>query len=191
MSITAEPLPRPARSARWLLLPVLVGALVSLTLGLVARQEAIAPGTYPGGYFRLFFSDSLHLKVWFASAALALAMTQLVSAAWIFGKLPWRRPSWIAALHRWTGRLVFALTLPVAYHCIFKLGFQKTDGRVLAHSFLGCAFYGAFAAKVLVVRLHRFPGWALPVAGGLLFTLLLALWYTSALWFFRSFGVGL
>ena len=192
MTATAEPLPRPPRAARWwLLLPVLVGALVSLTLGLVARQEAIAPGTYPGGYFRLFFSDSLHLKVWFATTALALAVSQLVSAAWIFGKLPWRRPAWIASLHRWSGRLVFVLTLPVAYHCIFKLGFQKTDSRVVAHSFLGCAFYGAFAAKVLVVRLHRFPSWALPIAGGLLFTILLALWYTSALWFFRSAGVGL
>src|SRR5207249_1435871 len=69
----------------------------------------------------------------------------------------------VAPLHRWSGRLVFALTLPVAYHCIFKLGFQQTDGRVLAHSLLGCAFYSAFAANVLVVRLHRFPNWALPV----------------------------
>jgi hypothetical protein len=191
MAASAENLPRPSPSARWLLLPVFVGALVSLTLGLVARQEAIAPGTYPGGYFRLFFSDSLHLKVWFASAALALGVAQLVSAAWIFGRLPFRRPAWIARAHRWTGRVVFLLTLPVAYHCIFKLGFQKTDSRVLAHSFLGCAFYGAFAAKVLVVRVHRLPSWALPVAGGLLFSLLVALWYTSALWFFRSAGVGL
>jgi len=191
MSTAAERIPRSSHSGRWLILPVLVGALVSLSLGLVARQEAIAPGTYPAGYFRLFFSDSLHLKVWFASAALALAASQLVSAAWIFGKLPWGRPAWIATLHRWSGRLVFVLTLPVAYHCIFKLGFQKTDHRVLAHSFLGCAFYGAFTAKVLVVRLHRFPNWALPVAGGLLFSLLLALWYTSALWFFRTVGVGM
>ena len=62
---------------------------------------------------------------------------------------------------------------------------------MLAHSFLGCAFYGAFAAKVLIVRLHRFPGWVLPAAGGLLFAFLLAVWYTSALWLFRSVGVGL
>ena len=31
------------------------------------------------------------------------------------------------------------------------------DGRVLAHSLFGCAVYGAFAAKVTIVRLHRFP----------------------------------
>jgi hypothetical protein len=180
-----------ARSPRWLIAPFLAGALVSLSIGLLAREEVIAPGTYPGGYFRLFFSDSLHLKVWFATAALALALLQLGSAAWIFRKLPWPRPSWIPAFHRWTGRLVFAITLPVAYHCIFKLGFQRTNGRVLAHSFLGCAFYGAFVAKLLIVRLHRFPAWALATAGGLLFTLLLATWYVSALWLFRTHGVGL
>ena len=53
---------------------------------------------------------------------------------------------------------------------------------------LGCAFYGAFAAKVLVVRLHRFPG---STAGGLLFAVLIAVWYTSAVWFLRLAGVGL
>jgi hypothetical protein len=179
------------RSARWLAVPLLLGAFISLTVGLLAREEAIAPGSYPGGYFRLFFSDSLHLKVWFASAALALALTQLFTAAWIFRKLPWRRPRWVPALHRWVGRLAFACTLPVAYHCIFKLGFQTTDGRVVAHSLLGSAVYGAFAAKVTIVRLHRFPRWVLPATGGLLFAVLLGVWYTSALWFFRTVGVAI
>ena len=181
--------PAASRGTSWLLAPLLLGALVSLTLGLVAREEAIPPGGYPGGYFRLFFSDSLHLKVWFTTAALALAATQLVSAAWIFGKLPWRRPRWIGGWHRWSGRLVLLLLLPVGYHCIFRLGFQRTDTRVLAHSFLGCASGGAFASKILVVRLHRFRGWVLPLAGGLLFALLLAAWYTSALWLFNNQGV--
>lgn len=63
--------------------------------------------------------------------------------------------------------------------------------RVLVHSFLGCAVYGAFASKVLIVRLHRFPRWVLPTAGGLLFAALLGVWCTSALWFFRHAGVGL
>jgi NADH:ubiquinone oxidoreductase subunit 5 (subunit L)/multisubunit Na+/H+ antiporter MnhA subunit len=191
-SVTSEPTPEPAtRSAWWLALPLVLGALVSLTVGLLAREEAIAPGSYPGGYFRLFFSDSLHLKVWFATAALALALTQLFTAAWIFHKLPWRRPAWIPAVHRRLGRLAFACTLPVAYHCIFKLGFQSTNGRVLAHSFLGCAVYGAFTAKVTIVRLHRLPRWVLPTAGGLLFAALRGVWYTSALWFFRTFGLGI
>jgi hypothetical protein len=172
-------------------LPLLFGALVALTLGELAREEAIAPGTYPGSYYRLFFSDTLHLKTWFATAVLALAGTQLFTAAWIFGKLPWRRPAFVAATHRWVGRLVFVLTIPVAYHCIFKLGFQTTSTRVVVHSLLGCVFYGAFAAKVTIVRLHRFPRWVLPIAGGLLFAALLVVWSTSALWLFRTSGVDL
>jgi Family of unknown function (DUF6529) len=182
----AQP-PRTTRSARWLAVPLAAFALVALTAGLLARAEL----DRGGGYFDLFFSDTIHLKTWLASAAVALAVTQLFTAAWTFRKLPWRRPAWVPALHRWTGRLAFALTLPVAYHCIFKLGFQSGDDRVLAHSLLGCAVYGAFAAKVLIVRLHRFPVWVLPTAGGLLFAALVAVWYTSALWFFRLAGLEL
>ena len=186
MTTAATPAPPPTtRSARWLAVPLTAFALVALTAGLLAKAEL----DRGGGYFDLFFSDTIHLKTWLASAAAALGVTQLFTAAWIFRKLPWRRPSWVPALHRWTGRLAFALTLPVAYHCIFKLGFQSGDDRVLAHSLLGCAFYGAFTAKVLIVRLHRFPGWVLPTAGGLLFAVLVAVWYTSALWFFRLAGI--
>jgi hypothetical protein len=79
----------------------------------------------------------------------------------------------------------------VAYHCIFKLGFQTGDDRVLLHSVIGSAFFGAFAAKVLIVRMKRYPAWVLPTTGGLLFATLIAVWYTSALWFFRLVGEGL
>ena len=187
---TAAPVTPPThgtRSTRWLAAPLAALALVSLTVGLLARAD-IARG---GGYFRLFFSDPIHLKAWFATAAAVLAVAQLFTAAWIFRKLPWRRPRWIPAVHRWTGRLAFACTLPVAYHCIFKLGFQSSSSRLLAHSLLGSAVYGAFAAKVLIVRLHRFPVWVLPTAGGLLFGVLIPLWYTSALWLFRLVGLGI
>jgi uncharacterized membrane protein HdeD (DUF308 family) len=88
-------------------------------------------------------------------------------------------------------RLAFLLTLPVAYNCIFLLGFQDTSARTLAHSFAGVFFYGAIAAKVLIVRVHRFPGWTLPLAGGLVFSTLIAVWWTSALWFFENVDVGL
>jgi hypothetical protein len=91
-------------------------------------------------------------------------------------------------VHRISGRLAFLTTLPVAYHCLWSLGFQDTDTRVLAHSILGCVFYGAFAAKVTIVRSRNLPGWALPVAGGFIFAVLVLLWYTSALWFIREQG---
>ena len=175
---------------RWLLAPLLVGVGVAVLVALVARREAIAPSAYPGGYFRLFFSDPIHLKVWFASAAFALAILQPLGAAWMFGKLPWRRPRWLATFHRVNGYLILLLTLPVAYHCVFKLGLQETPARVAAHAFLGCALYGAFAAKILIVRL-RLATWALVGDGTLLFSLLTALWFTSAFWFFSTAGVGL
>ena len=168
------------RAARWLAVPLLAFALFSLSAGLLARHQPRSKG-----YFRLFFSDPVHLKAGFASAAVALACFQLFSAAWIFRKLPWARPRWIGRAHRWSGRLALLCTLPVAYHCIFKLGFQRPDGRVLAHSLLGCAVYGAFAAKVTIVRLHRFAAPVLPLAGGLLFAVLVGVWYTSSVWLYE------
>jgi len=183
--------PAPDRSGkrplRWVVVPLLVFAFVSLLAGFFAR--AVEPSGK--GWFDLFFSDTIHMKVWLATAAASLGLFQLFTAAWIFRKLPWRKPAWINPVHRWSGRLAFALTLPVAYHCIFKLGFQSGTNRTLAHSLLGSAFFGAFGAKVTIVELRRFPTPVLPIAGGFLFAVLIAVWYTSALWFFREVGVDL
>jgi hypothetical protein len=161
--------------ARWLLVPVLAFALVALLAGFLSAHDARA-----GGYFDLLFSDPIHLKAWFATAALTLAVFQLFTAAWIFGRLPWRKTFWVNPVHRWSGRLAFVAILPVAYHCIFKLGFQSGDDRVMWHSLFGCFVFGAFAAKVIVVRLRRFPRFVLPLAGGILFTSLVVVWWTHA-----------
>jgi Family of unknown function (DUF6529) len=59
-----------------------------------------------------------------------------------------------------------------------------------AHALLGSTFYGAFAAKILIVHVHRYPSWVLPTAGGLLCAILIGAWYTSAVWFFQQVGVG-
>jgi hypothetical protein len=48
---------------------------------------------------------------------------------------------------------------------------------------------GAVAAKVLIVRSRRFPGWTLPLAGGSLVALIAILWYTSALWYFDNYSL--
>jgi mono/diheme cytochrome c family protein len=180
-AVSAAPSPPtiPRRSWRWVALPLLMFALFSLTAGLLAAHDPRSKG-----YFRLFFEDPLHLKAAFASAAAALACFQLFSAAWIFGKLPWRKPAWVNPAHRWSGRLAFVCTLPVAYHCIFKLGFRHPDTRVFVHSLFGCAVYGGYAAKITIVRLRRFPVPVLPVAGGLLFAFLIGVWYTSAVWLY-------
>src|SRR5882724_3496133 len=87
------------------------------------------------------FSSAIAAKVWFASAAGAFAILQILTASRIYGKLPRAlRSSYfgvpIAKLHRWSGRIAFLFTLPVAFHCIFILGFQTTDTRVLVDSLL-------------------------------------------------------
>jgi Family of unknown function (DUF6529) len=70
--------------------------------------------------------------------------------------------------HRATGFVLFVVTAPIAVHCLIAYGVQLTSPRVAIHSVAGCFFYGAFAAKVLLVHSRRLPGWALPAAGGTL-----------------------
>jgi hypothetical protein len=115
---------------------------------------------------------------------------QVATALWLYGRLPLSAepPAWLGRAHRAFGTLAFLVSLPVAYHCLWALGFQDNSTRVLVHSLAGCFFYGAFAAKVTVVESRRLPGLALPVAGGALFTALVAVWLTSALWFFQNVG---
>lgn len=136
------------------------------------------------------FSGPMEVKVWLTTAAFALVGVQLLSALAMYGRIPLASgASWWAPLHRWSGRLAFLLTVPVAVHCLYALGLQAYDMRVLAHSLFGCAFYGAFTVKMLGLSRPGMPGWFLPVTGGALLTLLTGLWLTSSLWFFTTFGI--
>ena len=81
------------------------------------------------------------------------------------------------------------MSIPVALHCLYALGFQSFDTRVLLHSLLGCFFYGAFTAKMLLLPKKGLPGWTLPVIGGAVFTALIGLWLSSSVWFFATNGV--
>ena len=94
-------------------------------------------------------------------------------------------------MHRWSGAVAFAVSIPVAVHCVWSLGFVTTTPRVLWHSVLGCGFYGAYAAKMVGLRLRGTPGWLLPVLGGLTFAVFVLVWLTSALWFFTRSGLPL
>jgi hypothetical protein len=94
-----------------------------------------------------------------------------------------------AFLHRWSGRAAVVASVPVAAHCLYVAGFMATDARVLVHSIAGTFFYGVFAMKMLLLSTDDSPGWALPVAGSAAFAALIALWATSSLWFFTTFGV--
>jgi len=169
-----------------LLTVVAVGAALSVALGVYGQTHPPTGETIVS----FGFPAVLPMKAWFATGAFILALVQAASAAWMWDRLPGAgsAPSWVPSTHRWTGTAAFVVSLPVAYHCLWALGFQSTDARVLAHSILGCAFYGALATKLLALRAQRLPGWALPVMGGLLVVLLTGLWLTSALWYFTNTG---
>ncbi|MGH8986458.1 MAG: DUF6529 family protein [Acidimicrobiia bacterium] len=189
MTAPAAALPRPVTTR--LLGVFLAGAAVAVGLGVYGKVHD-PTGEQP---YTLFFTATINLKVWFATVAVALAVVQIVLAARLYGKidLPWPReaPAWLGDAHRLTGTLAFLVSLPVAYHCLWALGFQSTDTRVLLHSLLGCFFYGVFTTKVLSVRHHGMPGWLLPVVGGLTFAALVGVWLTSSLWFMTSRPSGL
>ena len=116
-------------------------------------------------------------------------MVQVLLALWMYRKLPLagRPPRPVPITHRVTGFALFALTVPIAVHCLIAYGVQLTSARVAVHSIAGCFFYGAFTAKVLLVHSRRLPGWALPAAGGTLAIIVGILWYTSALWYYNGY----
>ena len=173
----------------FLFVPVLLFTFVPLIVGFVASRTIRHP--YETHFARLFFSDTLHMKAWLMTAALLLALGQLLTASRIYEvlRLP-PKGRFYHVLHRWSGYTAIVLTLPVAYHCVFLLGFGD-DTRTLIHSLLGSLLYGAVLAKILLVRSKGFPGWALPLAGGVLFSILAGLWLTSAFWFFHAVGIGM
>ncbi|GGY01282.1 DUF6529 family protein [Streptomyces minutiscleroticus] len=180
------PSPEPAAggggAARYLV-PALVAAAVAVALGAYGKVHAPA-----GTAFNLAgFSSTGAVKSWLATAAFALALVQVVSALMVYGRLP--GPGRAPALHRWSGRLAFLVAVPVAVHCLYALGYRSSEPRALWHSLLGCVFFGAFSAKMLLLRSERLPGPLLPLVGGLVFAVLTVVWLTSALWFFRTFGV--
>jgi hypothetical protein len=167
---------------------VMVGAAVAVALGVYGQAHDPASETT----VKWFFTSTLHFKAWLTTAAVILAILQVLAGMWMYGKLgKSSAPDWVGPAHRMLGSLALLLTLPVAYHCLWSLGFNPDPGgsRRLWHSILGCLFYGAFATKVMAVRSRRMPGWALPVVGASLFTVLVLIWLTSSLWFFRTIGV--
>ena len=163
--------------------PVLVafaiGTLAAVALGVYGRLH-----TPTGQAVNLAgFSSGLAVKSFLATIAIILAVVQTVTAMALFGRIP-LTGAWVGAVHRWSGRLAVAVTVPVAVHCLYALGFQTYDTRTLLHSLFGCFFYGAFVVKMLVLTRDDSPKWALPLMGGLVLSGLTALWMTAALWFY-------
>ena len=166
------------------------GALVTVLVGLLERYMLATPHAVLG--YQLFFSSPLFMKAWLASATLVLAVGQLITAAGMYGLIRLSpETSLIQLIHRWSGRTAMLLTLPVAFNCLFDLGYYPLDTRVMVHASFGAFIYGIFVGKFLLIRTDRAPGWMLPVAGSALFTTVLGLWLTSAYWLFTTYGVHL
>ena len=185
--MTASERMAPQQANGRLMVALAIGAAVALSLGIYGNVHD------PTGrsLVTLFFTATIHLKVWFATAAIGFALFQLLTALRMYGRLGRRRgPKWVPRAHRVSGVAAFWLTIPVAYHCLWSLGFQLHSGvRIWMHGVAGCFFFGALTAKVLIVRSPHVPGWVLPIIGGAVFSALVVVWSTSALWFFRTNGV--
>ncbi|WP_203716016.1 DUF6529 family protein [Asanoa siamensis] len=178
---TGPPYPRP-----WLLVvPLLIGAAVAVALGVfgsVHEPTGEVPWQRP-------FPSIYAMKVWFSLGVLLLAALQLCTALWMYGRLGLRARPWLGPVHRASGYLAFVVSLPVAAACLWAMGFQSYDARVLTHSILGTMVYGAFVAKVIVVHSRRLPGWAIPAVGGLLLATVVGVTASSALWWIATFGL--
>jgi hypothetical protein len=171
-----------------LLLIVLAGSAVAVGLGAFgAVHEPQFFSINVAG-----FSSGTAVKTWMATLSILLAIFQFGSAFAMYGLFPRGRvPSWMSTAHVWSGRLAVLASVPVAVHCLYALGFQSSDTRVLFHSLFGCFFYGLFVTKMLLLTRRGLRPWVIPIAGGLVFFLLVFVWLTSALWFFQTSGITL
>lgn len=180
---------RRSPSSQWGL--ALCGLLGLGIAGALAAYASVHPG-HGGALFTLGFGSVLAMKSWLSTVAGVLVIGQILTALGMWGKLPGRafESPRVAVVHRWSGTLAFLVTLPVAFQCVWSLGFSTADIRTIVHSVAGCLFYGVFAAKMLGLRLRGLPGWVLPLLGGLLAALFITLWFTAAFWFFTSPGLS-
>ncbi|MDI2131150.1 DUF6529 family protein [Yinghuangia seranimata] len=177
---------QPARGRRYLgLLWALVPA--AITGGLYWFGREYTPD-YAADFFGKQFADAQLLKAQMGTALLGLAAVQVLLALCMYGVIP-GPDRYIPTIHRVCGVLAFALSLPIAIHCIHAYGIPLGNTRVTIHAVAACFMYGAFAAKIIVVRHRRLPGWALPVTGGVLVALIALVWYTAALWDLNNYSV--
>jgi hypothetical protein len=168
------------------------GAVVALLLGVFGKvHDPTLDGTTSLG-----FDTVLGMKVALTVAIGVLAVLQLVGALWLYGRLGLAAPGWLGKAHRVSGTITLLLSVFVAYHCLWALGLESghlPDGekvplRTVVHGVVGCAVFGAVVVKVVAVRSRRAPGWFLPVAGGLVFALLVVVVLTSAVWYLDAKG---
>ncbi len=168
------------------------GAAVALLLGVFGKvHDPTLDGTTSLG-----FDTVIGMKVAVSTVIAVLIVLQGIGGLWMYGKLGISAPSWVGPAHRTSGAVALLLAVFVGYHCLWALGLEtgtlesgeKVPTRTVVHGVLGCAVFGAAVVKVVAVRSRRAPGWFLPVAGGLLFALLVVVVLTSAAWYIDERG---
>jgi hypothetical protein len=168
------------------------GAVIALLVGVFGKaHDPTLDGTTTLG-----FDTVLAMKVVVTSVIGVLAVLQVIGALWIYGRLGIKAPPWLGTAHRVSGTVTLVLAVFVAYNCLWALGLEsgtyadgeKVPTRTVVHGVLGCAVLGALVVKVVAVRSKRAPGWFLPIAGGLLFALLVVVVLTSAVWYLQEKG---
>ncbi|MFF0435457.1 DUF6529 family protein [Streptomyces sp. NPDC004327] len=177
----------PARAAA-LALGAVLPVAVAVAIWVTGRHHT---PQYTAGLFGAHGADAVMLKARLGSALFGLAIVQLLLALWMYGRLPGVTAATrgVRIAHRAVGWAAFLLSVPIAFHCVRAYGVETSSARTLLHSVAGCALYGAFVAKVLVVRSRHLPGWLLPAAGSALFCAIGVLWYSAALWALNGFAV--
>jgi len=168
------------------------GAVVAVLIGVFGKvHDPTLDGTTTLG-----FDTVLAMKVVVSTVIGVLAVGQVVGALWLYGKLGIKAPSWLGTAHRISGTLTLLLAVFVGYSCLWALGLEtgtldngyEVPMRAVVHGVLGCVVFGALVVKIVAVRSKRSPGWFLPVAGGLLFTVLIVVVLTSAAWYINDQG---
>ena len=191
MADTTAPV-APAKSLAVPLVAFGAGAVVAVLLGVFGKaHDPTLDGTTTLG-----FSTVIDMKTVLSVVIGVLAVGQVVGALWLYGKLGIKAPSWLGTAHRISGAVALLLAVFVGYHCLWALGLETGhfhDGtpvptRTVVHGVLGCIVFGAVVVKIVAVRSRRAPGWFLPLAGGLLFAVLIAVVLTSAGWYISEEG---
>ena len=168
------------------------GAVLAVLLGVFGRvHDPTLSGTTTLG-----FRTVIEMKVAISGVIGVLIVLQLLGALWLYGVIGGRAPAWLGTAHRISGAVTLLLTVFVGYSCLWALGLEsgtldngeKVPLRAVVHGVLGCAVFGAVVVKVVAVRSRRAPGWFLPVAGGLLFAILMVVVLTSAAWYVGAHG---
>jgi hypothetical protein len=163
---------------------IAAGALVSVVLGVYGRVHDATGETV----ITFGLGGLASMKVYLSVVVGVLIVVQLVTALWMYGKLGLAVPRGLGVVHRISGAAAILVSVPVAYQCLWALGFQTTDARVVAHSIAGCVVYGAFVAKLVGLHARRAPGWLIPIAAGVLLASLVTVIWTGAGWYVGEFG---